>query len=123
MTSARLDAVELEAALQQRRDPQAQVFWHSSGANDTAQGSQVLTPTTPEGWAAADHAMTAVAEAGNLMMLTGRARDDGDWMKFSKAMKLAATSAVSATLPGVGALIDLFDEGNADENIPPDPTL
>lgn len=44
-------------------------------------------------------------------------------VKFSKAMKLAAMSAVSATLPGVGALIDLFDEGNADENIPPDPTL
>lgn len=44
-------------------------------------------------------------------------------VKFSKAMKLAATSALTATIPGVGALIDLFDDGNASENVPPDPTL
>lgn len=44
-------------------------------------------------------------------------------VKFSKAMKLAATSALTTTIPGVGALIDLFDDGNAQENVPPDPTL
>lgn len=40
-------------------------------------------------------------------------------VKFSKAMKLAATSALTTTIPGVGALIDLFDDGNAQENVPP----
>lgn len=44
-------------------------------------------------------------------------------VKFSKAMKLAATSALSATIPGAGALIDLFDIGDEKENVPPDPTL
>ncbi len=44
-------------------------------------------------------------------------------VKFFKAMKLAATSALTTTIPGVGALIDLFDDGNAQENVPPDPTL
>ncbi len=44
-------------------------------------------------------------------------------VKFSKAMKLAATSALTATVPGVGALIDLFDEGDEKDNVPPDPTL
>jgi hypothetical protein len=44
-------------------------------------------------------------------------------VKFSKAMKLAASSALTATVPGVGALINLFDEGNEDENVPADPTL
>ena len=78
-------------------DPQAQVFWHSSGANDTAEGSQTLTPTTPEGWAAAEHSMTAVAEAGNLLMMPGRARDDGDWMKYAKAMTDTALQARAAT--------------------------
>ena len=80
-------------------DPQAQVFWHSSGAVDTESGSQLLTPTTKEGWAAAENAMTAVAESGNLLMLPGRARDDGDWIKFSKAMTdsaLAGRAAVRA---------------------------
>ena len=80
-------------------DPQAQLFWHSSGANDTAEGSQTLVPTTKEGWAAAENSMTAVAEAGNLLMLPGRAKDSGDWAKFSKAMTdeaLKARAAVQA---------------------------
>jgi hypothetical protein len=80
-------------------DPQAQVFWHSSGSNDTAKGTETLTPTTKEGWAAAENAMTAVAESGNLLMLRPRANDNGDWNKFSKAMTdeaLAARAAVRA---------------------------
>jgi hypothetical protein len=80
-------------------DPQAQVFWHSSGSNDTAKGTETLTPTTKEGWAAAENAMTAVAESGNLLMLPGRARDEADWMKMAKAMTdeaLAARAAVRA---------------------------
>jgi hypothetical protein len=80
-------------------DPQAQVFWHSSGSNDTANGTETLTPTTKEGWAAAENAMTAVAESGNLLMLRPRADDNGDWNKFSKAMTdqaLLARAAVRA---------------------------
>jgi hypothetical protein len=92
-------AVSMKALMAGIVDPQAQIFWHSSGANDTAAGTETLTPTTKEGWAAAENAMTAVAEAGNLMMLPGRARDEGDWMKFSKAMTdqaLIARAAVQA---------------------------
>ena len=44
-------------------------------------------------------------------------------VNYAKAIKLAATSALSVTLPGVGALIDLFDDGNEKENVPPDPGL
>jgi hypothetical protein len=80
-------------------DPQAQVFWHSSGSNDTANGTETLTPTTKEGWAAAENAMTAVAESGNLLMLRPRPNDSGDWNKFSKVMTdqaLLARAAVRA---------------------------
>src|SRR3954463_5347806 len=79
-------AISMKALMAEMIDPQSQVFWHSSGSNDDATGSHSLTPTTPEGWAAAENAMTIVAEAGNAMMLPGRAKDDGDWIKFSKAM-------------------------------------
>lgn len=44
-------------------------------------------------------------------------------VKFAKAMKLAASSAVTATLPGVKSLIDLFDENAPDPDVPADPTL
>lgn len=44
-------------------------------------------------------------------------------VKFAKAMKLAASTALTATLPGVSNLIDLFDEDAEDDNVPADPTL
>jgi hypothetical protein len=44
-------------------------------------------------------------------------------VSFAKAMKLAASSALTATLPGVGSLIDLFDENAEKKEEPSDPTL
>lgn len=46
-------------------------------------------------------------------------------VSFAKAVKLAATSALTVTLPGAGALIDLFDtdKHSDDDEVPPDPTL
>lgn len=44
-------------------------------------------------------------------------------VKFAKAMKLAASTALTATLPGVSNLIDLFDEDAKDDKVPADPTL
>ncbi len=44
-------------------------------------------------------------------------------VKFAKAMKLAASSALTATLPGVGKLIDLFDENAENKDEASDPTL
>jgi hypothetical protein len=46
-------------------------------------------------------------------------------VSFAKAVKLAATSALTVTLPGAGALIDLFDtdKPSNDDEVPPDPTL
>ena len=44
-------------------------------------------------------------------------------VNFAKALKLAATSALTVTLPAAGALIDLFDTDKPSEEAPPDPTL
>lgn len=44
-------------------------------------------------------------------------------VNFAKAVKLAATSALTVTLPAAGALIDLFDTDKPNEEAPPDPTL
>ena len=43
-------------------------------------------------------------------------------VKLAKAVKLAATTALTMTLPGVGSLIDLFDDSDTPE-ASPDPTL
>jgi hypothetical protein len=44
-------------------------------------------------------------------------------VNFAKAVKLAATSALTVTLPGAGALVDLFDTDKPSDEVPPDPTL
>jgi hypothetical protein len=44
-------------------------------------------------------------------------------VNFSKALKLAASSALTATLPGVGPLLNLFSDDGPEEEATPDPTL
>lgn len=77
-------------------DPQAKAFWGASGTVTTAEGEVDLSPTTEQGWAAAENAAAAVVEAGNLLMLPGRARDDGEWMTYSKQMSQVGLKAMRA---------------------------
>src|SRR6266566_3599340 len=71
---------------------------------------------------------------GGLEAKLEAARTFGDKMKaalkqlrrrvnFAKAVKLAATSALTVTLTSAGALIDLFDTDKPSEEAPPEPTL
>lgn len=62
-------------------EPDAQVFWRSSGAVSNNGGSHDLAPTTAEGWAAAQSSAATVAETGNLLMLRSYSHDRGpDWI-------------------------------------------
>jgi hypothetical protein len=68
-------------------EPQAQVFWRSSGYVVDEQGERDLTPTTDEGWLATRSAAATVTEMGNLLMTPLYAKDRGvDWMEFSEAL-------------------------------------
>ena len=92
-------------------DPAAWVVWHASGEITSANGDKSLTPTTEEGWTAAESGAAQVAEAGNLLMLPGRAKDNGDWQTFARAMTehgLAAKAAAEAHDPK-----KLFETGAA----------
>ncbi len=42
---------------------------------------------------------------------------------FAKAVKLAAATALTVTLPAASSLIDLFDTDKPSDDVPPDPTL
>ena len=77
-------------------DPAAWVFWRASGEITSEKGEKSLTPTTEEGWTAAESGAAQVAEAGNLLMLPGRARDNGDWMKFARALAQQGLDAKAA---------------------------
>ena len=50
-------------------------------------------PKTDEDWAAVQNAALILAETGNLLMMPGRAKDNGEWMKDVKDFQ--GTSAAS----------------------------
>ena len=66
-------------------DPAADVIWGSAGFIMTEAGTQDLAPTTEEGWLALQHSAMVVAESGNLLMMPGRSKDNGDWQEISLA--------------------------------------
>jgi hypothetical protein len=74
-------------------DPSADGVWESVATIFTREGTEERRPRTEQEWAAVrSHAMT-LAESGNLLMMPGRAKDGGDWMKY--AQELVDTSAVA----------------------------
>ncbi len=84
-------------------DPAATALWDKAGSIDTLQGTIIKTPTTEEGWLAAEQEAATVVEGGNLILLPARVRKlnpkDEDWTKFANKMielGLAEKAAVEA---------------------------
>jgi cytochrome c556 len=53
-------------------------------------------PKTDADWNAFKNQALTLAESGNLLMMPGRARDQADWVKFSKMMLDAGAAAFKA---------------------------
>jgi hypothetical protein len=54
------------------------------------------TPKTEAEWGALEGQALMLAESANLLMMPGRARDQHDWMKYSRLMLDAAADALTA---------------------------
>jgi hypothetical protein len=54
------------------------------------------TPKTDAEWGALEGQALMLAESANLLMMPGRARDQNDWMKYSRLMLDAAADALAA---------------------------
>jgi hypothetical protein len=57
---------------------------------------QYAAPKTDDDWALVQNAALTLGETGNLLLLPGRAKDAGDWTKYSKALVDAGTAAFKA---------------------------
>src|SRR5258708_11442996 len=67
-------------------DPSADGVWQSVAIIFTKNHVEERRPRTQKEWEAVRaHAMT-LAEAGNLLMMPGRAKDGNDWMKFAQEL-------------------------------------
>ena len=53
-------------------------------------------PTTDEQWVAVERAALELAESGNLLLIPGRAVDDGDWSRYSHMLIDTASKAYAA---------------------------
>ena len=76
-------------------DPAADMIWSSAGPVITADGEKDLSPTTDEGWHQLEQSAAVLTEAGNLLMLPGRALGD-DWVEYSRGLIDAGELALLA---------------------------
>lgn len=76
-------------------EPAAETYWDAVGWIVDSTGTEYIRPTTLEEWEAVRNSAFALAESGNLMMMEGRAPDEGAWMGMTRAMMDAAVEAIA----------------------------
>jgi hypothetical protein len=77
-------------------EPAAEVYWDSVGTIIDGSGVTEIEPATTEEWDAVRNAAYVVAESGNLLMMSSRAKDGGDWMQMSRTLIDVGQRAVRA---------------------------
>lgn len=77
-------------------EPAAEVYWDAVGWIVDANGTIEVQPQSAEEWDAVRNAAFVVAESGNLLMMSSRARDGGDWMQMSQTLIQAGERAIRA---------------------------
>ena len=68
-----------------------------SPSSDTIFNVGRAAPETDEGWLTVRNAAIVLAEAGNLFMMEGRAKDTDQWMEMAGELVAAGTDALRAT--------------------------
>lgn len=67
-------------------DPAAGDVWGASGWITTKEGIIERGPTTAGEWTQIRKQAVTLSEAGNLLMMAPRAKDDGQWMALARAL-------------------------------------
>jgi hypothetical protein len=74
----------------------AETYWDSVQVTVDETGVHEKQPQTDEEWESVWAAGLALAESGNLLMMTPRAVDDGAWMQFARSLVDAGAAAAAA---------------------------
>ena len=86
----------LEEVMHHMVIPNAEVVWDSVGTIYTVGNVEEIQPRTAEQWLAVEQSATVLTEAGNLLMMEGRAKDTGPWMERARALREAGASVHQA---------------------------
>lgn len=96
--SPQAPVVDVKRLMSGMVDPSADAVWQAVAITIDRTGEHHTRPTTAAEWLAVqNHAMT-VAESANLLMIAPRARDAGDWIARSRALREAGARAYEAAL-------------------------
>ena len=77
-------------------DPAADSLWGAVGTVLDADGEHYTAPETEEDWIAVQASAMTLIEAGNLIMMGDRPRDEDGWMRHSQDMIDAAAIMLEA---------------------------
>jgi hypothetical protein len=89
--------LDLKQVMNWVMDPNAKVVFSAVATIVTEQGEEKVEPKTDAEWGTVRNSAAVILESGNLLMLPGRARNEGDWNEKSKALSAAAEAALQAT--------------------------
>ena len=76
--------------------PHAEVVWDSVGTIITAEGTEEIRPSNEDEWLRVMQSALVLAEAGNLLMMDGRARDSEEWMTYANGLIDASVQVMQA---------------------------
>lgn len=76
--------------------PASETVFNAVSTSVTEKGVEEVMPRTDAEWAAVATGGALLAEAGNMMLLDGRAVDQGEWVAMSKALTVAAGDVLKA---------------------------
>lgn len=79
-------------------EPAAEGYWDAVGWIIDRDGTQEIRPQNEEEWEAVRNYAYAVTESANLLMMEGRAADQGTWISLSQGMMSIGERAIEAAL-------------------------
>ena len=89
--------------------PNAKIVWDSSGTIYTLKGVEERAPKSDDEWFTVESCATTLMEAGNLLMMDGRAIDNGHWMDRARALRESGDLVRQAAK--AKDIVALFDRG------------
>ena len=77
-------------------EPAADEYWDAVGSVVDAKGVKEFAPQTDDEWKAVRDSAYVFTEGGNLLMMSGRAKDTGEWMRLAQALVEVGQRAIKA---------------------------
>lgn len=111
-TPAAEPAHDIKTMMQIIVQPQADVFWKSTGTISDANGTRDLTPTTDAGWLATQSAAATLAEMGVLLKNSAYSEGKGDdWIEYADALtKISLRAQAAAKAHNAEAVMETGSE-------------